>query len=145
MNQRGGMATIALLIAAVLGVSYLPRKAAESSGTQGAQTTATLLSAQREASHARVVLSRRRTGTCKGQIDNQPHPEFFHRHCAQPGADLPATCVRSSYRVDPAGGPGCELHLRRVMVSVEPLGQVLRVAVGRGTGSQARGGVAGAA
>jgi hypothetical protein len=41
MNQRGGMATIALLIAAVLGMSYLPRKAAESSGGQGAQTTAT--------------------------------------------------------------------------------------------------------
>jgi len=40
MNQRGGMATIALLIAAVLGVSYLPRKAAESSGGHGAQTTA---------------------------------------------------------------------------------------------------------
>src|SRR5450755_1373047 len=45
MNQRGGMAAIALLIATVLGVSYFPRKSGDTSGGQETQKSASRIPA----------------------------------------------------------------------------------------------------
>jgi|HubBroStandDraft_4_1064222.scaffolds.fasta_scaffold00098_20 hypothetical protein len=94
MNQRGGMATIALLIAAVLGVSYLPRKAAESSGTQGAQTTATRVPASTTSGTPSAAVATKPIPSCE-QIAKRLRR--FYRPNEKP--PMPVSCYPEGARV----------------------------------------------
>src|SRR5271169_5222087 len=93
MNQRGGMATIALLIAAVLGVSYFPRKAAESPGSQPAQTGASGVPASGASSKPPTAAASKPIPSCE-QIAKRLRR--FYRPNEQP--PMPVSCYPQGTR-----------------------------------------------
>ena len=66
MKERGGIAaTLALLIATIFGVSYIPRKAAESSGGQSVSSSAARVPASSSGSKAEGLAKPRASVSCE--------------------------------------------------------------------------------
>ena len=66
MKESGGIATtIALLIAAILGVSYIPRKAADSTSAQGPHRPAAKLPASAGKSQQQAAAKEKAIASCE--------------------------------------------------------------------------------